>query len=296
MKIRHLRIFKTVCEVESITKASEKLYITQPAVSNAISELENELGIQLFDRISRKLFLNESGKLFLLKVKKILELYDELGENTQELVTSALIKIGSSITIANFILPGALSRFETFCPQTPTRIIVENARNIEKMVNDNKVDLGLVEGIVYNDDLIKIPFSSYELSVICSLNHPFAQEESVDIKRLVKEKFLLREQGSAIRDVFDSALLLHDIKVNPVWTSVNSPALIQAVKHNLGISVLPKLKVEKELEKGILREVKVNNLELKNYNHIVFHKNKYQTVSFKKLIEIIQTSEDVYNL
>ena len=83
MKIRHLRIFNAVCEEESITEAAEKLYISQPAVSNAIRELENFLGIHLFDRISRSIYLNETGKLFLAKVNKVLDLYDDLDQNVK---------------------------------------------------------------------------------------------------------------------------------------------------------------------------------------------------------------------
>lgn len=294
MKIRHLRIFKAVCEEGSITKASEKLYITQPAVSCAINELENYLGICLFDRISRKLQLNEMGKLFLTKTIRLLDLYDDLEQNTKELEENATIKIGSSITIANFILPGAMAKFETICQNTPTRIVIENARNIENKVIENEVDLGLIEGVVYNKDLINIPFSSYELVIICSPQHKFAKERSVEINKLIKERFLLREEGSAIRDVYDSALLLYDVNINPIWTSVNSQALIHAVKQNLGISVLPKKKVEKELANGELLEIKVNNLDLVCVNHIVFHKDKYQTNSFKKLIEIIQNGPNTY--
>lgn len=290
MKIRHLRIFKLVCEEGNITKASEKLFITQPAVSNAINELENYLGICLFDRISRKLQLNETGKLFLAKTIKLLDLYDDLEQNTKELEENATIKIGSSITIANFILPGAIAEFESICKNTPTKIVVENARSIENMLIENEVDLGLIEGVVYIKDLINIPFSSYELIVICSPQHKFAKVRDVDIDKLINEKLLLREEGSAIRDVFDSALLLHDVNINPTWTSVNSQALIHAVKQNLGISVLPKKKVEKELTNGEILQIKVNKLELNCVNHIAFHKDKYQTNSFKKLIEIIQNN------
>lgn len=288
MKIRHLRIFKAVCEEGNITKASEKLFITQPAVSNTINELESYLGICLFDRISRKLQLNETGKLFLAKTIKLLDLYDDLEQKARELEENAIIKIGSSITIANFILPKAIAEFELICKNTPTKIVVENARKIENMVIENEVDLGLIEGVVYNQDLINIPFSSYELVVICSPQHKFGKERSLDINDLVNERLLLREVGSAIRDVFDSTLLLHDVSINPIWVSVNSQALIHAVKQNLGISVLPKKKVEKELNNEELLQVKVNNLELTCVNHIVFHKDKYQTNSFKKLIEIIQ--------
>lgn len=288
MNIRHLRIFKTVCEEESITKASEKLFITQPAVSQAINELECYLGICLFDRISRRLYLNETGKLFLGKVIKLLDLYDDLEQNAKELEDNATIKIGSSITIANFILPKAITNFERACMNTPIKVIIDNARNIENMLLNNEIDLGLIEGVIYQEDLIKIPFSNYRLAVICSPEHKFALEKYVEVSALIEERLLLREEGSAIRDVFDSALLLHNIIVNPEWTSVNSQALIYAVKHNLGISVLPKILVENELNSGELFEVKVNDFELISVNHIVFHKDKIQTQNYKRLIELIK--------
>ena len=288
MNLRHLRIFKTVCEEESITKASEKLFMTQPAVSHAINELECYLGICLFDRISRRLYLNETGKLFLGKAIKLLDLYDDLEQNSKELEDNATIKIGSSITIANFILPKAIANFETVCKNTPTKVIIDNARNIENMLLKNEIDLGLIEGVIYKEELIKIPFSNYGLAVLCSPEHKFVLEKSVDVNTLIKERLLLREEGSAIRDVFDSALLLHNITVNPEWTSVNSQALIHAVKQNLGISVLPKILVENELSSGELFEVKVNDFELISVNHIVFHKDKIQTKNYKTLIEIIK--------
>ncbi|NLY46914.1 MAG: LysR family transcriptional regulator [Tissierella sp.] len=290
MKIRHLRIFKMVCEEESITKAAEKLFMTQPAVSSAINELETYLGVCLFDRISRRIYLNETGRLFLTKVIKLLDLYDDLEQNVKGLEDNATIKVGSSITIANFILPKAIVEFEKNYNNTPIKVMVGNAGKIEKMLYNNEIDLGLIEGVIHNEELIKIPFSSYKLAIICSPKHKLAVDEPVDIRELIKERLLLREKGSAIRDVFDSALLLHNLRANPEWTSINSQALINAIKQNLGISVLPKILIEQEIENGEIFEIKINDFQLVNVNHIVFHKNKFQTKSFKTLIEIIKNS------
>lgn len=288
MKIRQLRIFKTVCEEGSITKAGEKLFMTQPAVSQTINDLEKDLNIQLFDRNARKIILNETGKLFLIKSEQLLKLYDELIENARFLEENATLKIGSSITIANFILPLSLLEFEEACNQTPIKVSVDNARTIENMVIKNVVDIGLIEGVIHSQELINIPISYFKLSVICSSTHPFANCDSIEVETLVKERLLLREVGSAIRDVFDSALLLHDIKIFPIWTSVNSQALIQAVKNGLGISVLPRILVEKEIENNEIVEVKVNDFELINVNHVIFDKSKYRTKSFEKFIEIVR--------
>lgn len=290
MKIRHLRIFKAVCEEESVTKAAEKLYISQPAVSNAISELEDFLDVHLFDRISRNIYLNETGKLFLAKINKVLDLYDDLDQNVKELEEQAKIRIGSSITIANFILPKKIIAFEKIYQNVPLEVTVENAWKIEEKLSNNEIDLGLIEGVIYNEDFLKIPFSSYKMAVVSSPTHPLASEKSISVDQLIQEKLLLREKGSAIRDVFDSALLLHNLKANPEWTSINSQSLIYAVKQNLGLSILPKILIEDEVAKGELYEIQVENFELVNTNHIVFHKDKFQTESFKTFIEIIQNT------
>ncbi|MCR1950304.1 LysR substrate-binding domain-containing protein [Clostridium sp. DSM 100503] len=196
--------------------------------------------------------------------------------------------MGSCMTIANFILPTIIEKFQGVCKSTPTKIIVDNARSIENMLCKNEIDLGLIEGVVYNEELERIPFSSYELVVVCSNKHKFVKENSIMLNELVKEKLLLREKGSSIRDIFDSALLLHDIRVNPSWTSVNSQVLIEAAKKNLGITVLPKVLVENEIDLGNLIEVNVNELNLSNVNNIVFYKGKVQTNSFKELVNIIK--------
>lgn len=146
----------------------------------------------------------------------------------------------------------------------------------------------MLEGVIYNEQLIKIPFSSYRLIAICSPKHRFASQKSITINDLVKERLLLREEGSAIRDTFDSALLLHNISINPKWISVNSQALIRAVEQNLGVSILPRILVEDEISRGKILEVPICDLELSNVNHIVFHKDKVQTRTFKSLVEIIK--------
>lgn len=290
MKIRHLRIFKVVCQEESITRASEKLYISQPAVSNAIIELENDLGIQLFDRISKKIYLNEEGKLFLAKINKLLDLYDDLEESAKLLDKKALIKVGSSITIANFILPKAILEFEKLYPNIRVKVMVANARDIEAMILKNEVDLGLIEGAIYDSDLIRKAFSEYKLSVVCSPENKISLEKNLDINRVIKEKLLLREKGSSIRDVLDSTLLTQNLTIEPEWISINTQSLINAVKANLGITILPRVLVEEELERKQLLELKVEGLDLVNTNHFVFHKDKFQKEVFKDFIGAVEKS------
>lgn len=287
MKIRQLIIFKTVCEEESITKAAETLSMTQPSISRTISELEEDLGTKLFDRVSRKVYLNETGKLLLSKTVPLLELYDDLEENSKNLDRLAALRIGSSMTIANYILPSIMKTFRLECPDTPTVVQVDEDRSIEERLLHHEIDLALMEGVVTNEQLVKIPFSTYPLVVLCAPSHPFAERDFVSVDELSSEPLLLREKGSAIRDVIDSAFLLKNIAVAPVWTSINPQVLIQAVKQELGITILPRIIAEKDLARGRLCQVTVEDWKLECVNHVVFLKDKFQTVAFQTLINLI---------
>src|SRR5699024_4410058 len=122
--------------------------------------------------------------------------YDNLEQSVKDLEDHAKIKIGSSITIANFILPKKLIEFEQIYKNIPVEVTVENDWKIEEKLYNNEIDLGLIEGVIYNEELIKIPFSSYKMVIICSPEHTLAAEKSISIKQIIQEKLLLREKGS----------------------------------------------------------------------------------------------------
>lgn len=288
MNIRHLNIFKIVCEEMNFTRAAEKLYMTQPAVSHAINDLEEEIGHILFDRISKKIYLTEIGKIFLSKTLRILELYNDLENNFYSSEKDIPIHIGSCITIGNFWLPTIVKKFKEIYTETPLKIEIDSAAVIEKMLLDNKIDIALIEGGIQNENLVKKLFSSYEISVICSVNHPFSKKKSISIEEFLRENLLLREKGSAIRDCLDNTLARKDIFVVPSWTSVNSQALIQGVKNNLGITVLPDILITSELEKNELKKLFIKDLKLKNNNYIVYHKDKYISKTMSAFIELIK--------
>lgn len=287
MTIRRLHIFKTVCEEGSITKAAGKLYMTQPAVSHVIHELEEELGTVLFDRISKKVFLNQTGKLFLKKTVRILELYEDLERGVYDLEKQAVLRVGASITISNFWLPSAMKQFKERYPETPVSVQVCKASDVLSMLQNNEIDLALIEGAVLGGMLDSTVFSSFRLFAFCSPDHPWADSEEVELEKLLEQPLLLREKGSATRDVLDSVLLLHDLKAEPFWTSVNSQVLMQAAEEGLGITVLPERLAEREVSKGYLKKVKIKDVELKNDNHIVVHKDKYRTEPMKEFINIL---------
>lgn len=289
MNIRHLHIFKTICDENSVSHAARKLYMTQPAVSHVLHDLEVELGYPLFDRIAKRLYLTQAGALFLERVRQIVSLYDELEREAKSFEKSAPIRIGSSITIANFWLPKILHEYHEQS-EVMAQVNVNSASEILQLLKKKELDVAFMEGVIPQGEFIVYPFSSYRLCMVCSPDHPYARKTFSHILELKNAPFLLREKGSAIRDTFDSYLQLSALDIQPIWTSVNSQALLQAAKHTLGITILPEMIVEKDIKDKTLVEIKLKKFALKNMNHIVYHREKYISESMELLLSLSKQS------
>ena len=219
MNLRHLLIFKTVVDTGSFTKAAKQLFITQSGVSHAIRELEQQTNAVLFDRLSKAIILTPAGKLLLEKVIPILSLYHDLEKQIDVLEMSAPLKVVSSITIATFWLPKILKQFASSYPNIKVEVQVVSAKEALAVLECGEADLALVEGVVPPGPFIVIDFSSYQLNVLCAPDY-FADNE-ITLKELCTHDLLLREKGSATRDIIDSCLYLRGLAAYPKWTSVN---------------------------------------------------------------------------
>ena len=290
MTLRHLKIFVTVCEEGSITKAAQKLFISQPTVSFAVSELEKHYGIKLFDRLSKRLYLTDAGTKLLPYAQHILLMFDEMEAGAQNLNNSGTLRIGASVTIGNCLIPGLLKSFTENYPDVAVKIQVDNSEKIEQAILDSQIDLGLIEGMTHNDQLVSEAFQNDELVLLLAPGHRLETQTSVMPEQLKDEPFLMRERGSGGREILESALLLHNIDIEPAWESISTQAIIQAVAGGLGISVLPRLLVEPLLAQGLLVTRPIEGISLKRKFFIVYHKNKYITNIMQEFIGLCHSS------
>ncbi|WP_124065661.1 LysR family transcriptional regulator [Clostridium sp. E02] len=289
MNIRHLTIFKMVCEKGSITGAGKSLSMTQPAISHAINELEESVGSPLFDRVSRKVVMNENGKFYLSKVIPLLELYQDLENYSGLLHLQAPLRIGSCVTLASHLLPQIVTKFKTTNPDIQVNVTVDTSESITTQLLKNQLDICLIEGVIPEDQLERIPFSSYPMAVICAPGHPLSKSSSqpVPLDRLIKEPLLLREKGCTIRDSFDCALSLNNLSAEPLWISSSSDVIIKAVKEQLGIGIIPRIWADESIKRGDVIEIEIKDLNLSCMNHVVFHKDKFQTEAFQAFINLV---------
>lgn len=273
MTLRHLKIFAKVCEMGTVTKAAAALHLAQPSVSLAVRELEEYYGIQLFERIHRKLYLSETGKKFLIYAQHILTLYDDMEKELRNPIS--VLRIGSSITIAQILLPDYVEQFYKQYPNVKIHAKIDNSEVIEKRILNNELDLGMIEGIAHNDSLCARKFMNDELICICSNEHAFAKKQQVTLDELESQDFIPREKGSGGRELFDSTMLVHNKRITPIWESVSTKAIINAVAKGFGISVLPYKLVEQDLKEHKITRVQIQDIVFERPYYIIYHKDKY---------------------
>lgn len=289
MTLRHMKIFVSVCKEMSISLAAKKLFISQPAVSNSIKELETYYGTPLFDRISKKLYLTEAGKTVYHYAIQINTLFEELDATIKKEDGVSQLRIGSSITIGTQLIPDYIKDFSKRFPHIQTYVTIDSSDVIEKLVLENELDFALIEGMVHSDNIISKAFIKDELIIICDLKNPLLLKEYITVNDLRNQPFLMREKNSGTRELAESILSLHNIDLHPVWESSSTDAIIHGVLRGIGISVLPLQLVKHYLESKQLCQLKVQGLNFSRQYHIIYHKNKFLTNAVLEFIKLCGT-------
>lgn len=286
MTLRHLKIFLSLYETRSTTATSKELLVAQPTISIALKELEEHYNVKLFDRFSQRLHLTQAGRELYHYAKHIINLFDEAEDFMKSMEVLGNINIGSSITIGNYFLPKYVKKFQERYPYAKIKVTIDNTDNIEKLLLENKIDIGLVEGKIDNSFLQVSPYLTDHLCVICNPKHPYAQYKKIIPEILINETMILREKGSAVRELFDIQMESIGLKIEPLWESISSHAIIQAVKENLGISILPYFIVKEYIERNEISVINIDKLNFSRNFNIIYHKNKFHSTHFDNFIKI----------
>lgn len=288
MTLRHLAIFKAVFEELHFTRAAERLYLTQSAVSHAIKDLEEETGTVLFERRGREMAPTPYAIRFWEQASGIVEQYEQLSKNMKLLQRDTPLRIASCITMACYWLPGVLQAFSERLPQIPVNVMVASAAQVTELLRTGKTDLALLEGARPLGSFGFETFSSYTLKSACAPDYRFLSKPPETLEELAAERLLLRERGSAIRDTVDSLFLLNGITLQPLWTSVNSTALVQAAKAGLGITVLPDVLLNQEALRGNLRLLPISDFSPQNEIFAAWNEPKHFTAPLRTFLDCIR--------
>jgi len=286
--LRQFEIFSAVVEEKQVTKASQKLFITQSAVSHALTELENQLGGPLFDRDSRSLILNDRGRYLLPLCREILSKAEHVWEvmNERKGQLTGSLNIVASSTIGNYVLPHLASVFKSMHSETFFSIYIHNTRIAEQLIIERKVDLGFVEAEVSNEQILVRPWFEDELVIIANPANVLAVTNRFYLNRdMRKSKWVMREKGSGTAKTFKKKIGDYVTELNVVMELGHTEAIKKAVEAGTGLACLSNLAVSGEIERGELKELHLEGVDMKRELHIIHHKNKVTTSLMDEFME-----------
>lgn len=288
MTLRHMQIFEAVCAENSITAAADRLYMTQPAVSRAVKELEGFYGVRLFERMNRRLYITPAGSRLREYAGAIISRFNESVGSLRNTDALSLLKVGVNVTIGEALLPGVLKSFGGLYPDVSVLSVVENSKQIEDLLQKNEIDLAVVDNVTVSPYFITEILFREKMAVLCAPG--YTDKETMTPEELAGEKLLLREKGSGTRDSTERIFASGGFRISPVMESISPAALIGAAVQGLGITVLSPHTAKKELADGSLKQLRIKNTKFPRDYFVVYHKSKLVTSVMKNFIALLSRS------
>jgi DNA-binding transcriptional LysR family regulator len=283
--MRQMEIFLEVAQMGHLTKVAEKMGLSQSAVSMSIKELENIIGYKLFDRINKKLVLNEKGRAFAEAIAPLVSKLNDIEEEFKNDENNGELLIGVSTTIADYLIPPIICNYMKNYPQVKVQLKIGNTKSVVDMIEQGTVDIGFVEGHVDSTAVKQEVVGLDELIVVTGDRELASNEEGYYIDKLLDKRWVIREEGSGTREVFLTHLGDMASQLN-VFLELGHPESIKNMLIQSGncLTCLPRISVMRELERGDLFEVKIKKLKFERQFLLIYHKDKYKTTLLNKFI------------
>lgn len=284
---RQLEVFLAAAHYQNITKAAEYLAMSQSAASSALKELETQFDIQLFDRVGKRLQLNELGRLYRPKAEALLAQSRELERAFSQHSEVGALKVGATLTIGNYLAVGVMAQYMNTPTHPKVSLEVANTRTIAQRVSDFELDIGLIEGELQSSELEVIPWRGDELVAFCSPDHPFAQRKMLTDRDLRSATWVMREPGSGTRQTFERGMhgLLPDLEI--LLELEHTEAIKRAVEANLGIGCLSQVCLADAFRRGSLVPLTVPaHRQFDRQFYFILHRQKYRSAGIDRWMEL----------
>ena len=292
-----LKVFYTVALRLNFTKAATELYISQPAVSKHIQELEETYKTKLFERNGSKIALTPAGEILVKHTKNIFEIYREIDFDMSSFISErqGLLRLGSSTTISQYIISPVLARFHQKQQEIKVNLLNGNTEQIENALINKEIEIGIVEGQSKNQSIKYLPFLKDELVLVCNSKNPFITENEISLDELKKMKFITRERGSGTLEVIEYALKQVGLKISDlqIEMQLGSTESIKSYLLNSDCFAFMSIHaVDKELKNNELMVIDVEQLSIERYFYIITLQGKSDPLSEL----FIQNISSYYNL
>ena len=277
---RQLSVFVSIARHGSMTAAADALFMTKGAVSQTLAELENQLGVRLFDRQHARLFINHEGQRLLPVADELLMRMQGVGQLFGDDSADRQLRLGCTRTIGSYLLPDMQREFEENNGWLP-RAVSANTQEICGMLNRFEIDIALLEGLPDDSRLVSETWMEDEMIVVAGKNHPLAGEETVSFETLSRQRWLLREEGSSSRAFFDNQLALHLDNPEVVLSLNASDAILLCVYHNLGLTFISGRMLSQPLYAGHFVQLRTEQRFLRKFM-LCYHPDKYLSPTLEK--------------
>lgn len=292
MTLRQLAVFVAVAQEGTVTRASESVQLTQSAASMALADLEDALDSPLFDRLGKRLQLNDLGRYLLPQALEILGRCDAFEQAARGERQPIDLRLGATLTISDYLMPDLMAVFLGQQPEAQLKLQVGNTRQIIESVSQFQLDLGLIEGSCHVAQLQAIPWRHDELAVFCAPSHPLAQlQRALTAADFIHVDWILREEGSGTREVFDK-VVVHDLPNAKIRLTLgHNEAILKIVAGGIGVGCISRLAIEPMLENQQLVILDTPFWSLVRPFFLIVHRQKYQGPGLKSFIEFCQQQQ-----
>jgi len=289
LNLDQLRIFQAVAQTRSFTRAAEMVHLTQPGISKHIRQMEEYFGVPLFDRLGRKVALTQAGEILFEATQEIMALAGAAEERIQELagMRAGRLRLGASFPIGVYILPGVLAAFRKSYPDIELTLNISTSEEIEEEVLANKLDIGLVSGEVHDARLLVKQFMSDELVAIAPSDHRWAERARIKADELVSETFIWAAPGAGIRAVVEERLKARGLALHKVLDFVNLEGVKHAVAAGLGISIQPRMILQRELAEGSLKALRLSDMDSEVAYLYVYLKKRHVSAAARAFLNLL---------
>ena len=266
MNLQNLRVFLKVADLEHITRASEQLHLTQPAVTKIIQSLEQQIHLELVERQGRRIVLTHAGRVLQRHARQLFALERQMEEELAALrdLAGGEVVMAANTTAGVYLLPSIISRFHSQYPRVTLNMTIINSSDVIDGILNWELDFGLIEGDVSTlpIELSARVFARDTLILVVAPDHHWSQASSLRPQDLTTDALLLREDGSAMRELLEQELQKYDVHLHPLLTLTDNEAIKQMVMNGVAAAVVSLLTVSRELASGTLVHVPVEGLEL----------------------------------
>lgn len=284
--LKQLQVFLAVAHHQHVSRAAEELAMSQSAVSGALKEFESQFEIRLFDRVGKRLQINELGLNIRPLAEALLAQADELERELRQHQQPGDLKVGATLTIGNYLCVGLINDYMTRSPGSRVHLDVANTQAIAREILDFKIDLGMIEGELQHTELKISPWKVDELVCFCSPQHPLARKQNLSLADLLAADWLLREPGSGTRQTFDRALRGHLHQVKVLLELQHTEAIKRGVEAGLGISCLSRIALVDAFARGSLVPLITPMLDLKRFLYLVIHRQKFPSAGILQWFDL----------